>query len=169
MSDKTRNRSKARVARASRGSKQQARTIAYALARPLRGLRRGFEVGERLGHLFPVPALRETVENLAEIVQKRRPEGPKSAPGPSWGLSLVSWGSFGASWGSFWVSWCSLWASWGAPGALPALSGASGDPLGASKIAPGGPPGGLPRKSLIFEAIWDPFWLPFWIPRTSKI
>ena len=29
---------------ASRGSRQQAHTIAYALARPLRGLRRGFEV-----------------------------------------------------------------------------------------------------------------------------
>ena len=80
------------MARASRGSKQQARTIAYALARPLRGLRRGFEVGERLGHLFPVAALRETDENLTEIVKKRRPEGLKSAPRPSRGLSLASWG-----------------------------------------------------------------------------
>ena len=75
------------MARASRGSKQQARTIAYALARPLRGLRRGFEVGERLGHLFPVAALRGTDENLTEILKKRRPEGLQSAPGPSWGLS----------------------------------------------------------------------------------
>ena len=38
-------------------------------ARPLRGLRRGFEVGERLGHVFPVAALRETDENLTEIVK----------------------------------------------------------------------------------------------------
>ena len=120
----------ARVARASRGSKQQARTIAYALARPLRGLRRGFEVGERLGHLFPVPALRETDENLTEIVQKRRPEGPKSAPGASWGLPSLPgvvlafleliFRLLGLTLGI-------LGRSWGSPGTL---WGPSGEPLG---------------------------------------
>ena len=116
------------MARASRGSKQQARTIAYALARPLRGLRRGFEVGERLGHLFPVPALRETDENLTEIVQKRRPEGPKSPPGASWGLpSLpgVLFGPLGAHFGLLGLTLGLLGRSWGSPGAPGALPGAS--------------------------------------------
>ena len=33
-----------------------------------------------------------------------------------------------------------------------------------SKIAPGG----LPHRSLIFEAFWEPFWLHFGTPRSSK-
>ena len=120
------------MARASRGSKQQARTIAYALARPLRGLRRGFEVGERLGHLFPVPALRETDENLTEIFQKRRPEGPKSPPGASWGLPSLPGARFGPPGAHFWPPG----AHFGPPGALLGLSrrsrGALGSPWGAS-------------------------------------
>ena len=35
-------------------------------------------------------------------------------------------------------------------------------------MAPGGPPGGLPRKSSIFEACWVPFWIHFLTPRPSK-
>ena len=120
------------MARASRGSKQQARTIAYALARPLRGLRRGFEVGERLGHLFPVPALRETDENLTEIFQKRRPEGPKSPPGASWGLPSLPGDRFGSPGAHFWPPG----AHFGPPGALLGLSrrfrGALGSPWGTS-------------------------------------
>ena len=44
-SGRTPKRSKARVARAARESRQRARTIAYALARPLRGLAGRFELG----------------------------------------------------------------------------------------------------------------------------
>ena len=44
-SAKTTKKSKARVARAPRRSRQQARRIAYALARPLRGLAGRFELG----------------------------------------------------------------------------------------------------------------------------
>ena len=116
----------ARVARASRGSQQQARTSAYALARPLRGLRRGFEVGERLGHLFPVPALRETDENLTEIIQKRRPEGPKSPPGASWGLPSLPGARFGPPGAHFWPPGAHV----GPPGALLGLSRRSPEPLG---------------------------------------
>ena len=50
-----------------------------------------------------------------------------------------------------------LGRSWGSPDAPGTLSGASGEPLGASEMDPGGPPGGLRRKSLIFEALWVPF------------
>ena len=114
-----------------------------AAARP----RRGFEVGERFGHLFPVPALRKTDENRTEIVSKLRPEGPKSSPGPSWGLSLASCGSFEPSWGSLWASWGSLWASWGAPGAPPALPGRSGELLGSLLGLPKWLPEALPEAS----------------------
>ena len=139
------------MARASRGSKQQARTIAYALARPLRGLRRGFEVGERLGHLFPVPALRETDENLTEIVQKRRPEGPKSPPGASWGLPSLPGARFGPPGAHFGppgghleppgVHFGPPAAHFDPPGAL---LGRSGEPLG-SFLSLQKPPKSLPE------------------------
>ena len=131
------------MARASRGSKQQARTIAYALARPLRGLRRGFEVGERLGHLFPVPALRETDENLTEIIQKRRPEGPKSPPGASWGLPSLPGARFGPPGAHFWPPG----AHFGPPGALLGLSRRSREPLGSLLGPPKWRPEALPEAS----------------------
>ena len=59
--------------------------------------------------------------------------------------------------------------SWGAPGVPGALPGASGEPLGASKIAPGGSPGGLPRRRSILGSFWGPFWLHFWTPKSLKI
>ena len=127
------------MARASRGWQQQARTIAYALARPLRGLRRGFEVGEHLDHLFPVPALRETDENLTEIIQKRRPEGPKSPRGASQGLPSVPGVRFGPPGAHFWPPG----AHFGPPGALLGLSRRS-------RGAPGslwGAPWGLQNRS----------------------
>ena len=61
-----------------------------------------------------------------------------------------------------------LGRSWGSPGAL---WGASGELLGpprASKIAPGGSPGGPPHQSLILAPFWELFWLDFGTPRTSK-
>ena len=132
------------MARASRGSKQQARTIAYALARPLRGLRRGFEVGEHLDHVFPVPALRETDENLTEIIQKRRPEGPKSQPGASWGLPSLPGARFGPPGAHFWPPG----AHFGPPGALLGLSRRSREPLGSLLGPRKGLPEALPEASL---------------------
>ena len=106
-------------------SRQQARTIAYSLARALRALAGGLSK-ERLGRLA-------LLGNASEILPKSLPEASQSSLWPSWGSFSPSWGSFGASWGSFETSWVSFWASggsWSAPGAL---SGASGEPLGASK------------------------------------
>ena len=45
-----------------------------------------------------------------------------------------------------------LGRSWGSPGAPGTLWGAPGEPLGASKMGPGGPPGGLPDRSSILDA-----------------
>ena len=119
----------ARVARASRGSKQEARTIAYALARPLRGLRRGFEVGERLGHLFPVAALRETDENLTEKRPKMTSGWSKIAPrtllGPLLGLLGLVWGLLGLILGLLGLTLGVLGHSRGSPGALGSLWGPS--------------------------------------------
>ena len=146
------------MARASRGSKQQARTIAYALARPLRGLRRGFEVGERLDHLFlfrpyvkPMKSVRRSSKNFARRVQNRPPD-PLGAslwpPGAHSGPPEPHFGPPGARFGL-------LGRSWGSPRTL---SGASGEPLGDSRARARfskhfgchfgsifGPPG--PRKS----------------------
>ena len=127
------------MARAAPESRQQARTIAYSLARALRALA-GDLSWERLGRIA-------LLENASEILPKSLPEASR--------------GSSGASWGSCWASWGSFWASWGAPGRS---WGALGEPLGSlldpprpSKIAPGGSPGGPPHRSFILA----PFWLHF--------
>ena len=62
-----------------------------ALARPLRGLRRAFEVGERLGHLFPVPASRETYENQQKIYAQDLPEVSRELLGLTFGLLGLIW------------------------------------------------------------------------------
>ena len=159
------------MARASRGSKQQARTIAYALARPLRGLRRGFEVGERLGHLFPVPALRETDENLTDIVQKRRPEGPKSPPGASWGLPSLPGARFGPPGAHFWPPG----AHFGPPGALLGLPRRSWGAPGSLWGAPGGlqnrsrrPSRRPPAQELDFGVILGSILAPFLDPQNLE-
>ena len=133
------------MARAAPESRQQARTIAYSLARALRALA-GDLSWERLGRIA-------LLENASEIL-------PKS-PGPRLILGLLL-GLLGLTLGL-------LARSWGSPGAPGALPGASGEPLETSKIAPGGPPGGLPRRSSIWRSFWGPFWLHVWTPRTSKI
>ena len=124
---------------------------------------------ERLGRIA-------LLVNSTEILTKSLPEASRS---PFW-----------SSWGSFWASWAHLGPPGahsgppgthvgppgdnlgphfgphgGAPGALLALPGRSR----ASKIAPGGPPGGLPRRSSILGSFWGPFWLHFWTPKTLKI
>ena len=62
-SAKTTKKSKARVTRAPRRSRQQARRIAYALARPLRGLAGRLELGASRSHRF--------LELLSGALQKR--------------------------------------------------------------------------------------------------
>jgi len=96
--------------------------------------------------------------------------GPPGAHvGPSWGSFWASRGSCWPSWGSFWASRSSLWSSWGPPGAPGSLPEAPWEVQNGSKIAPGGPPGGLPDRSSIFEAFSEQLWLHFWTPRSSKI
>ena len=124
------------MARAVPESRQQARPLAYSLARALRALAGGLSK-ERLGRFA-------LLRNASEILpnRSRKPPGTsRSSLRPSWGSFCPSWGSFGASWRSFWTSWGSLWASWGAPGAL---LGRSGEPLG-SFLSLQKPPKSLPE------------------------
>ena len=147
--------------------RQQARTIAYSLARALRALAGGLS-WERLGR----DAL---LENASEILSKSLPEASRDLPELTLallGLILpllgVIWGLLGVIWSLLGVILGLLGRSWGSPGAL---SGASGELLGppkASQIALGGSPGGPPLLSLILAPFWDPFWLHFGTPRTSK-
>ena len=65
---------KARVARAAPDSRQQARTIAYSLARALRALAGGLS-WERLGRIA-------LLRNASEILHKSLPEASRDLPGP---------------------------------------------------------------------------------------
>ena len=71
-SGRTPKRSKARVARAAPESRQQARTIAYSLARALRALA-GDLSWERLGRIA-------LLENASEILPKSLPEASRDLP-----------------------------------------------------------------------------------------
>ena len=141
------------MARAAPESRQQARTIAYSLARALRALAGGLS-WERLGRIA-------LLENASEILSKSLPEASRDLPELTLALLGLILTLLGVIWGSCWASWGSFWASWGAPGRS---WGALGEPLGSlldpprpSKIAPGGSPGGPPHRSLILA----PFWLRF--------
>ena len=141
------------MARAAPESRQQARTIAYSLARALRALAGGLS-WERLGR-------NALLENASEILSKSLPEASRDLPELTLallGLILtllgVIWGLLGLMLGLL----GSFWASWGAPGRS---WGALGEPLGSlldpprpSKIAPGGSPGGPPHRSLILAPSW---------------
>ena len=140
------------MARAAPESRQQARTIAYSLARALRALAGGLS-WERLGR-------NALLENASEILSKSLPEASRDLPELTLallGLILtllgVIWGLLGLMLGLLGVlgrSWALLGRSWGASGSLL-------DPPRPSKIAPGGSPGGPPHRSLILA----PFWLHF--------
>ena len=89
------------------------------------------------------------------------PGGHFGAPGAHFGPPGQILALLGLILGRLGLTLGLLGRSWGSPGAPGALPGASGEPLGASKIAPGGPPGGLPRRSSILVSFWGPFWLHF--------
>ena len=154
------------MARAAPDSRQQARTIAYSLARALRALAGGLS-WERLGRIA-------LLRNASEILPKSLPEASRDLPELTLALLGLILPLLGVIWALLGVIFLLvltlglLGRSWGSPGAL---WGASGELLGpprASKIAPGGSPGGPPHQSLILAPFWDPFWLHFGTPRTSK-
>ena len=103
------------MARAAPDSRQQARTIAYSLARALRALAGGLS-WERLGR-------HALLENASEILSKSLPEASRDLPELTLALLGLILALLGNSWGSFGASWGSLWA----------LSGASGELLGAPR------------------------------------
>ena len=123
------------MARAAPESRQQARTIAYSLARALRALA-GDLSWERLGRIA-------LLAKTSEILPKSLPEASRDLPeltlprlehilallGVIWGLQglMLGWGSF--------------WASWGAPGRS---WGGLGEPLG-SFLSLQKPPNTLPE------------------------
>ena len=144
------------MARAAPESRQQARTIAYSLARALRALAGGLS-WERLGR-------NALLENASEILPKSLPEASRDLPeltlallgliltllGVIWGLLGLMLGLLGLMLGLLGCSWAFLGRSWEPLGSL-------WDPPRPSKIAPGGSPGGPPHRSLILA----PFWLHF--------
>ena len=137
---------KARVARAAPDSRQQARTIAYSLARALRALSGGLS-WERLGRIA-------LLRNASEILPKSLPEASRDLPE----LTLALLGLLFALLGVM-------------LGLLRALSGASGEPLGPSKTfqnrsrrlsrRP-------PAPELDFGSILGGMLAPFWDPPELK-
>ena len=152
------------MARAARESRQQARTLAYSLARALRALAGDFS-WERLGRIA-------LLVNATEILTKSLPEASRDFPELTLALLGFILGHLGLVlalleliFGLLGLTLGLLGRSWGSPGAPGALPGASGEPLGASKIAPGGPPGGLPRRSSIFVILGSIFGSIFGPPK----
>ena len=159
------------MARAAPESRQQARTIAYSLARALRALA-GDLSWERLGR----DAL---LENASEILSKSLPEASRDLPeltlallgliltllGVIWGLLGLMLGLLGLILGLLGRSWALLGRSWGA----------SGEPLGPSKTLQNRsrrlsrrPPAPELDFGSILAPFWGSFWLHFGTPRTSK-
>ena len=143
------------MARAAPESRQQARTIAYSLARALRALA-GDLSWERLGR----DAL---LENASEILSKSLPEASRDLPELTLALLGLILALLGVIWdmlGSCWASWRSFWASC----ALGSLWGPSKTLPNRSRRLSRGPP----HRSLILAPLWGSFWLHFGTPRTSK-
>ena len=159
------------MARAAPESRQQARTIAYSLARALRALAGGLS-WERLGR-------NALLENASEILSKSLPEASRDLPeltlallgliltllGVIWGLLGLMLGLLGLILGLLGRSWALLGRSWGA----------SGEPLGPSKTLQNRsrrlsrrPPAPELDFGSILAPFWGSFWLHFGTPRTSK-
>ena len=159
------------MARAAPESRQQARTIAYSLARALRALAGGLS-WERLGRIA-------LLENASEILSKSLPEASRDLPeltlallgliltllGVIWGLLGLMLGLLGLILGLLGRSWALLGRSWGA----------SGEPLGPSKTLQNRsrrlsrrPPAPELDFGSILAPFWGSFWLHFGTPRTSK-
>ena len=150
------------MARAAPESRQQARTIAYSLARALRALAGGLS-WERLGR-------NALLENASEILSKSLPEASRDLPELTLALLGLILTLLGVIWGL-------LGLMLGLLGLILGLRswGALGEPLGSlldpprpSKIAPGGSPGGPPHRSLILAPFWGSCWLHFGTPWSSK-
>ena len=107
------------MARAAPESRQQARTIAYSLARALRALAGGLS-WERLGRIA-------LLGNALEILPKSLPEASRDLPELTLALLGLILPLLGVIWGLLGLVLDLLWASWDAPGVLP---GRSREPLG---------------------------------------
>ena len=155
------------MARAAPESRQQARTIAYSLARALRALAGGLS-WERLGR-------NALLENASEILSKSLPEASRDLPELTLallGLILtllgVIWGLLGLMLGLLGLlgrSWALLGRSWGA----------SGERLGPSKPLQNRsrrlsrrPPAPELDFGFILAPFWGSFWLYFGTPTDLK-
>ena len=115
------------MARAAPESRQQARTIAYSLARALRALA-GDLSWERLGRIA-------LLVNASEILTKSLPEASRDFPELTLALLGFILGHLGLVLALLELIFCLLGLtlgflgrSWGSPGAPGALWGASGEP-----------------------------------------
>ena len=155
------------MARAAPESRQQARTIAYSLARALRALAGGLS-WERLGR-------NALLENASEILSKSLPEASRDLPeltlallgliltllGVIWGLLGLMLGLLGVMLGLLGRSWALLGRSWGA----------SGEPLGPSKTLQNRSrrlSRRPPAPELDFGSILGVILAPFWDPPELK-
>ena len=155
------------MARAAPESRQQARTIAYSLARALRALAGGLS-WERLGR-------NALLENASEILSKSLPEASRDLPeltlallgliltllGVIWGLLGLMLGLLGLILGLLGRSWALLGRSWGA----------SGEPLGPSKTLQNRSrrlSRRPPAPELDFGSILGVILAPFWDPPDLK-
>ena len=155
------------MARAAPESRQQARTIAYSLARALRALAGGLS-WERLGR-------NALLENASEILSKSLPEAARDLPeltlallgliltllGVIWGLLGLMLGLLGLILGLLGRSWALLGRSWGA----------SGEPLGPSKTLQNRSrrlSRRPPAPELDFGSILGVILAPFWDPPDLK-
>ena len=139
------------MARAAPESRQQARTIAYSLARALRALAGGLS-WERLGR-------NALLENASEILSKSLPEASRALPELILTLLGVIWGLLGLMLGL--RSWALLGRSWGA----------SGEPLGPSKTLQNRSrrlSRRPPAPELDFGSILGVILAPFWDPPDLK-
>ena len=145
------------MARAAPDSRQQARTIAYSLARALRALAGGLS-WERLGRIA-------LLVNSSEILPKSLPEASRDLPELILELLGLILGLLGLIWALLGLTLGFPGRSWGSPGAPGALSGASGELLGAPKTLPNRSrrlSRRPPAPELDFGTILGPILAPFW-------
>ena len=155
------------MARASRGSRQQARTIAYALAGPLRGPAGRFEVGASRSHRVACKFL----GNLYKIAPRSLPRPPGAhfgAPGAHFGPPRAHFGPPGAHFGPpgahFGPPGPLLGLSWRSQGAPGSLWGAAWGLQNRSRRPSRRPP----AQELDFEVILGSILAPFWEPKNLE-
>ena len=139
------------MARAAPDSRQQARTIAYSLARALRALAGGLS-WERLGRIA-------LLRNASEILPKSLPEASRDLPELTLALLGLMSGLLGVIWGLLGLilesgSGALLGLSWGALGSLWGASWASKSSRRLSRRPP--------APELDFGSMLGLFWGSFW-------